>query len=269
VKRNDDGGFPMSDNVNMTPELAKVCDKVRKLLALSGNNPNENEMRAAAAAADRLMQEYRITQAMLESEGSAQSEPFTSKVVCEAGRRTAWREVVLSALTDHYGCCWYYESYRVGGEHSAGAPGSKGHAAYTVVGRKSDVDIVDYMFTWAVREVERLCRWHAGGQGVKYAMAWQMGCARGLRSQFSDMRAAARAQASAQGGSTALAVLDKRQDDTRAHMNSTMHLKKGAAVHGAHDAVASSEGYSVGRKIQIRQGIGGGGGSTPAGSLGR
>lgn len=262
----------MSDNVDnsapMSPELAKKVEQVRKLLALSSNNTSVEESRAAAAQADRIMQEYRITQAMLEAQDVGAAEPFVRKVVEEGGRRTAWREVVLAALCDHYGCCWYYSSYRVGGERSAGAPGSKGRQSYTVVGRKSDTDIVDYMFTWATAEIARLSRWHTGGKGVKYALAWMMGCARGLSAQFSDMRAAARAQAQSVGGSTALAVLDKRQSESRAHMESKIGTTKGVAVHGAHDWQATGEGFKVGKSIQIKPGLGGGGGSTPAGSLG-
>lgn len=247
---------------DMTPELAKKCEQVRKLLDLAAGGKTEAEVAAATAAADRIMQAYRIDQAMLESVDVSKCEPFVELVVSKGGRRTAWREMVLRALCDHYGCAFYFSSYRVGGERSAGAPGSRGIQTYTVVGRKSDADIVDYMFHYLTSEVERLCRWHTGGKGVKYAMAWQMGCSRGIAVQFADMRAVARAQAQAVS-STALAVLDKRGEETRAYIDANLKLKKGVAVHGAHDREASGEGYVVGKTIQIREGLGAGK-KTPA-----
>src|ERR1700689_943936 len=130
----------------MTLELQKVCDKVRKLLALSENNTSVEESQAAAAQAARLMQKHRLDQAMVESVGELISEPFQRKVVSEGGRRTAWREHLLTGLCDHFGCAFYFSSYRSCGVRSAGAPGSRGRQSYTVVGRKSDTDIVGYMY---------------------------------------------------------------------------------------------------------------------------
>jgi hypothetical protein len=41
--------------------LQSVIQKIVKLRALASNNSNEHEVKAAASAADRLMQEYRIS----------------------------------------------------------------------------------------------------------------------------------------------------------------------------------------------------------------
>lgn len=257
----------MSDNTHMNAELAKTIDKVRKLLALSKNNTNENEVKAATSAADRLMQEHRISQAMLEAQDSSQSEPMVRKVVSEGGRRTAWREYLLAALTLHYGCAWYLSSYRYGGSGGrGGGKGAKGVQSYTVVGRESDVAIVEYMYVHLQNEVERLCRWHAGGRGVKYALAWMVGCAGGIAKQFDDMRAAARAQVSVvahESTSSALAILDKRGTEAKTYMSSLVGTKLASSVHGAQDYEARAHGYSEGKKVQIRQGLAEGATATP------
>src|SRR5271170_2836952 len=95
--------------------IQSVIAKVQKLLALTGGSNNENECKAARAAADRLIQEYRLTQAQLESQGSAQTEPFARKKIHEGGRRNAWQEVILAELCAHFGGCWYFTSRREGG----------------------------------------------------------------------------------------------------------------------------------------------------------
>ena len=246
----------------VNPALAEKIAQVRKLLELSKNNTNENEMKAAAAAADRIMQSYRIDQAMLEAADSEKCEPFVSAVVSKGGRRTAWRERVLRALVDHYGSDFFFSTGRVGGERSPGAPGSEGHTSYVVVGKKSDVEIVSYLFTWATEEIARLARWHAGGKGVKYALAWMVGCANGLADQFRDMKASARAQAEATS-SMALAILDKRASETADYMAKTFKITSAKGVTGAYDRDARSAGFAVGKKMEIKQGLASGG-AAPA-----
>jgi hypothetical protein len=269
---------------DITPELAKTIAKVRRLLEMSKHSANsattnENEMRAAAAAADRIMQEHRISQAMLEQVGDVEAEPMIEHCVAKGGRRTAWRETVLAALTTHYGCAWYLSSGRVGGEYyGKGREGSKGVQSYTVVGTKSDVEIVEYMYTYITNEIQRLCRWHTGGKGVKYALAWMVGCADGISRQFYDLRAVVRAQAlaaqqAAQAAaraanpdaqvSCALVVLDKRVDAAREYMKSKIGTKSAASISGARHSTANAEGYGVGKNIPLTAALTGGK-KTPA-----
>lgn len=251
----------MSDN-----KLDKMIARVKALLAMSEGNASENEAKAMRAAADRLIQEYRIDAAMLEASGNIAPEAMVNVVVSEGGRRTAWREVLLHCLTKHYGCIWYLSSYRAGGEaHTKGRRGSKGVQKYTVVGSESDVKIVSYMFAYLERECERLCRWHTGGQGVGAAVAFLMGCAEGIHKQFRDLAAAARAQAEVrEGGSTALAVLDKRaqgaEEYAKAHLG--VSFGKAHAIMGGQDYASRTLGYKEGQKVQIRQGLGEGGSPT-------
>lgn len=235
-------------------DLSSVIAKIVKLRALAANNTSENEMKAATAAADRMMQEYRITIAEIEAADAGQAEPFVTLKVSEGGRRTAWRETLLWALTAHYGCCWYFSSYR---SRITG----KGVQSYTVVGRKSDVEIVQYMFSWLEKEIERLCRWHAGGKGVGYAASWLVGCAQGVNRQLADLREAQRAEAAQ---SSAMVVLDGRCSASKAEMTRLIGKgKPGKSIGGGSRMDARSDGYGVGKQIQIKQGLNGGG-TVPA-----
>ncbi len=231
----------------MSDVLASVIAKIVKLQALAANNTNVHEMQAAASAADRLMQEYRISQAEIEAADASAAEPFVSLKVSEGGRRTAWREQLLWALVAHYGCCFYFNSGRRAG---------RGVQSYTVVGRKSDTDIVAYMFSWLEREIARLGRWHAGGRGVGYATSWLMGCAQGVRRQFDDMREAARQEASQ---SSAMVLLDSRCGASQTELERLKpELKTGRAVGSVSNNRGANDGYTVGKTMSIRQGLGGG-----------
>lgn len=247
----------------MTPELSKTIDKVRKLLALAGGSNNENEVQAAAIAADAIMQEHRITRAMLEAAGDTAAEALVTRIVSEGGRRTAWRETLLWALCAHYGCAWYLHSQRVGGQdHTRGRKGSSGRQYYTVVGTESDTQIVEYMFKHLTDEVLRLSRWHAGGKGVKYAASWQMGCAKGIHKQFHDRLESARVRVAQEisGGrdtSTALVILDKRASAADEELKRLLGGKVGTAANitGGTDLIAQLDGFVVGKDIQIREGL--------------
>lgn len=231
-----------------TSALSSVIAKIVKLRALASNNSSENEVKAATSAADRLMQEYRISQAEIEATDSSQCEPFVQLCVSEGGRRTAWRETLLGALVEHYGCCFYYSSYR---SRIMG----KGVQSYTVIGRKSDTDIVQYMFSWLESEISRLCRWHSGGKGVGYAASWLVGCAQGVRRQFADLREAQRAAATQ---SSAMVLLDSRCGESRTEMTKLIGCKAGTRINGGCNDRAKLDGFGVGKEIQIKQGLSGG-----------
>lgn len=229
--------------------LSSVIAKIVKLRALASNNSSDNEVKAATAAADRLMQEYRISQAEVEAVDASQCEPFVQLKVSEGGRRTTWREVLLHALVEHYGCCFYYQSYR---SRTTG----KGVQSYTVVGRKSDTDIVQYMFTWLESEIQRLGKWHSGGRGVGYATSWLLGCAQGVRRQFSDLREAQRAQ---QAQSSAMVLLDSRCGESRVAMKQLANTKQGKSVQvSVSNSSALTDGFGVGKSIKITHGLTGG-----------
>lgn len=233
-----------------TTNIENVVAKVQKLLALANANANENEMKAAVSAANKLMQEHRITEAMLEAQGEKTDDPMVSVVVHTGGRRTEWRERLLGALCRSYQCVWFYSTGR--------DLANKGHTKYTCVGRKSDVATVEYFLTYLGREVERLSSWHSKGKGVGYARSWMSGCASGIAAQFDDERAKERAERSNDiGQSAALVSLDKRTDDAQAHMAKTHgRMADGTVIFGGTaDSEARGAGYRTGRKVSIVRGI--------------
>lgn len=52
----------------MTTNMEKIADKIQKLLALAGNNPSEEEAKAALLKAQKMMAEYNMSQSDLNGE---------------------------------------------------------------------------------------------------------------------------------------------------------------------------------------------------------
>jgi hypothetical protein len=249
----------------MSEDLSNVIDRVRKLLSLAEGNKNENEVKAATAAADRIMQRFRISVAMLEAAGKVKTEPMIKRNVCEGGRRSAWRETLLWALCNHYGCSWYFFSKRssatqlnVSGDLQ-GRKGSKGRTIYTVVGRTSDVEILSYMYSYLQGEVERLSKQNSG-MGIKWALAYMGGVAEGINAQLIAARRTMKAESVAENTCSAMVLLDKRCEEALAVVNKECadedgKVKVGRACAGAWDYDARRAGMEDGKKLQIKQGL--------------
>ncbi len=232
----------------MSDIMSKVIARVIHLRKLASGNTNIHEANAAAAAADKLIQEHRLSQAELEASGNAPLDPMSSVKLHEGGRRTAWRETLLWALSNHYGCSWYMNHGR---DFSSGR--EKRTCDYTLVGRQSDVEIVVYMFGWLTEEIERLCRWHSGGKGTGYARAWLDGAAIGVRDTFAARKAEMKAK---EASSSAMVLLDNRSKEAEKHKYAIVPgLRKVKSVQGGRDDWARNDGYKVGREIQIKEGL--------------
>ena len=256
----------MVDQV-MSPKLQVKIQQARHLLNLASNTLNENEAAASAAAAAKIIDEWRISEEMLADKQIANPDPMTAIQVREGGKRSKWREDLLDAFTTHYGCAWYLSSYRVGGNRSPGAPGSKGKSYYKVVGRESDCQIVDYFFNYLEKEALRISAHYSKGRGITFGHSWLAGFAQGINDQLVMQRQEMRAQAGL-AESTAIVKLDKRGEESHSFMYDKCGVRKGGAssIYGGQNAMAQMMGREVGRKTTLREGMGTG---TSVPKLGR
>lgn len=224
-------------------DISKVISRVIHLRKLSEGNANIHEARAAAAAADRLIQEYRLSQAELECSGKEPQEPMHKAVMHEGGRRTAWRETLARSICNHYGCSWYI--FRSNLNRSLN---------YIVVGRQSDTEIASYMFEWLSAEIERLCKFYSKGMGVRFAKSWLDGAAEGVADTFRQRKQEMQNQPS----SSAMVLLDNRIKESNEFMRqSNPNMQSSKAIRGGSSYSARVSGYNVGKNIQIREGLSG------------
>jgi hypothetical protein len=251
-------------------DISSLIEKVAKLRALANGNPNENEAEAARAAADKIIQAHRISQAEIEAATGVISndDPFVCLPIHEGGRRTLWREQLLWGLATHYGFAWYYKNTRktvvVQKGARAGTYKQERTLTYMVVARKSDYEIAHFMFHWICDQLESLSRWHNGGKGVAAGKSWFDGAAVGVRTQFDRLNAAMRSQAASSNSSAAMVLLS-RPDAAKKEMEQRIpHMTKGAKITGTQaDMRSYYNGYDVGQKLELVKPLTGNAGNKP------
>lgn len=215
-----------------------VIEKIKKLRSLA-QSANANEAANAAAAAERLLQDHRLSEAEIEAhspepvlegaeEDPAVAETFGDKIA-------TWRSHLLSAITRSHGCAWYY-AYSVV---------QRGYVA-RIVGRTSDTATVRYFYVWLAAEVERLALKHGKGKGRTWTNSYRLGCVAGISEAMRSAERTARASAT----SAALVRVDARAIEARTLLDQLHpHLRSRAASSSAVHANAYGQGQHDGRSI--------------------
>jgi uncharacterized protein DUF2786 len=192
-------------NANISNASGLIA-KIQKLRALA-QSANVHEAAAAAAAAEKLIQEHSLSEAELEVGAAGLDDP----VLCEEaavlpGRKLAtWQTQLLVVLCQSYQCSGFYRrSVARNGALRSEEPGSR----FMAYGRKQDVEMLRYQFAWFSAEVTRLALKFGQGQGRTYANSFRLGAVQAISASLFEARRAARNQASSQ----ALVLVDSRAE---------------------------------------------------------
>jgi len=227
--------------------LTSVIDRVQKLLALSKSS-NANEAAAAAAAANRLIDQYRLSEADLESTTDS-VEPIEEDAgyIYESGRINPWKSQLVSVLIRHYGLAAWNDT-----DFSTGRQVSR----YRLVGRKSDITIAKYMFSWLTTECQRLSDREAKGKGRIYVGSYCLGFVNGVAAQLRLSRTDAQKGAS----SSAIVKIDSRSEEAEQVMRQLHKLRSKKATSSSHiDYSAFSAGKNKGESLHLGASLGEGG----------
>ena len=229
--------------------LSPIVEKVQKLLALSKSS-NANEAAAAAAVANRLIDQYRLSEADLEADMDAIMEPIEEDpdFIYESGKVTAWKTLLVSVLVKHYGCAYWNDcSYATGRKVSR----------YKLVGKRSDVGIVRYMFAWLMSECTRLADLEAKGCGRVFVASYCQGFVNGVAGQLR----ASRAEVQKQATSAAIVKIDAREQealDALYKLHSNLRVQKSYS-HAQMDANAFNMGRTKGANMHLGASLNSGG----------
>lgn len=194
-------------------DIDSIISKVKKLLALSSSS-NANEAANAAALANKLIDQYRLSTADLSGD-SSEIDPMMEDqgFVYETGRIIQWKSHLVCLLASHYGCAVF---------NSLSYPQGRKVSRYKLVGRKSDIAIVNYMFAYISSECSRLCEKEAHGKGRIFANSYCEGFVSGIRSQLSESRKEAEKEATG----AAIVAINRREAEAKDFMNSLHRLGK-------------------------------------------
>lgn len=174
-----------------------VISKVKKLYALAEANTNENEAAVAVAAAEKLLQQYRLSRAEVEAHADVQAEAPTEDgdpVEMFASRVPVWQQLLVGTLASHYGCALYKaRSYR--------------QTAIRIVGCPSDVRLFRLQYDRVKAQIDRLTLKSGLGKGRSFCDSYRKGLVVVVHERLKAMRMEVRQAAT----STALVKLDERE----------------------------------------------------------
>lgn len=220
----------------MTEE--NIITKVRGLLRLSRSS-NVHEAAAASAAADRLIQQYRLEETAIEVEtGEARESAGVEPTYLRRWRRRpAWQRYLIRGLCNHYDVAYLY--------HTRGDV-----VEARMWGRPSDMAMVRELLAYVEDEIERLVR---GYRGATARRSFRLGAVAGVTEA---LRASKKASLATAATSTAL-VLASRSEESRAAMEK---YAGGKIPTGRRPRVATVEeqaffdGKQAGRRMDLNPG---------------
>src|SRR4051812_37292447 len=125
----------------MVSPVSKIANRVRKLLELS-RSPNLNEAAAAAEAAQKLMQEHKLSEGDVNKSTSDGSE-ITSVPVGSSGYMASWKFALASDVARSFFC------------EAVGLRAGR-RRKVRIVGRDDDARAAASTLAFLTREIERL-----------------------------------------------------------------------------------------------------------------
>ena len=94
----------MSDQNKRDVKVEKILEKIKKLLALAGNNPSEEEAKSASLKAQQLMAEYNLT--LAEDDEDNKLEFANAEFKCGADNQ--WKYGLAGVVAKNFRCEYYF-----------------------------------------------------------------------------------------------------------------------------------------------------------------
>lgn len=224
--------------------IENIIEKVRKLLAL-GKSSNANEAENAVRAANLLIDQYRLSEADISDQTS---EPVIEddSYIYETGRIIPYKQHLVMTLASHYGCAVFNNCY---------FPEGRKVSRYKLLGRKSDIKIIQYMFAYLTSEIARLSEQEVKGQGKVVVFSYCNGFVSGIAEQLR----LSRKEAENTSTSNAIVKINARVKEADDFMRSTHNNLKTvkAHSHSQHDHDAYSAGKIKGKSVHLGASVGG------------
>lgn len=152
-------------------ENQKVIDKIKKLLALSENNPSEQEAESAMLTAQRLMAEHGIVIDDVKQAVVGESEVISGHTEFMA-RMPWWHRALVKVIAPNFKCDYTIHSLRKNGRLAGRAARFFGHP--------EDVEICKTVYCYAVRQAG----WLADVYAREYKRRSNVSSVNGIKNDF-------------------------------------------------------------------------------------
>jgi hypothetical protein len=147
----------------------KLIDKIKKLLALAGNNSNESEAMAAMAKVQELLAENSLSMADI-PEGEREDDETVMEDYDGRSRHAKWQTYILLALAQINDCEYF--------KHRNGTR--------IIVGRKIRIEIVRSMADYLFGVVEREAEAQRDGRTRKWVNDFKLGMATRINQRLKE-----------------------------------------------------------------------------------
>jgi hypothetical protein len=223
----------------------KVLDKIRKLLALAGENgftnDNEHEAKVAFRKAAELMEEHGLGMADIGSKGE-KSNILDFKIRAGIEKYKVWSTRLMSSLA----MCFDSKCITLGGSNDM-----------IVVGMKEDVEMIVWYFNYLKIRIARAAstKYSTIGDQKSYGL----GCVTSLHKRLQEMFVKIREEVRTET-TTALVVVKKKEIDNKfkelfpsARMvKSNPKVRNGSFNHGFEDGKTMGIGRPIGQDHRER-----------------
>src|SRR5579862_2600386 len=141
-------------------KIEDILQKIKKLLALAGNNPSVEEAAAASARAQQMMDEYHLSMADVDTAALNAADPMGRGEIKDEFEpaMARWKTIFISRLARLHDCRCYIETAVYGKQRKT-----------MLIGRETDRQVIGYLATFLVREIESLAhfdfKWNNQGLG--------------------------------------------------------------------------------------------------------
>jgi len=239
--------------------MEKILDRVMKLLALAGNNPNEAEAAAAVAKAHEILAAHNLSMASVEAhKGKGQGTPEDME------RGNMAHDTNFSEK--YYGMIWKLVAELNYCKHFQDRPNPKKRQTFhNVIGRKINAIVASQMAMYLCTTMRRLAAdaaKEAGRKDFAFTNAFLHGCSDRLCARLRAMRdeeRRAKAEAQAQATSNALVLWSDNEDEANAaFIQSQMGITlKNLTVRSSKvDAGGYNKGREAGDRVSLNQQVG-------------
>lgn len=224
--------------------MENILDRVRKILALAKNNPNQNESETAMRRAQQLMLEHNLTQSDLKEP----EEYVVDRGNFPTGKILTESRHIFPILRDFFFVEMFVTRSRSGYQNF----NRKQETTWSFIGKPENIEVAKYVFEYLSRTYRSLYReyldenYGKSFRSQQYAGAFYSGVASGLSEKLS------RDRNTFQEERGLVVVKDPNLMDI---LNNQENMRKGGKHFYSGNEAAKSSGYEKGKEIQIRHGI--------------
>ena len=236
--------------------IERITGKIRKLLALAEGSEG-SEAEAAAKMADKLMREHAVSLHNLREDQLLHEDPMEVTAI-EVGKST-WAVTLAWSLGTHCNVSVLRAARYTDRNPWTREEDNKGYKRRTFAlayGHKSDLEVWQYLYSVAKREIQRLAKEFRNEYRNDYwetpsrtdVTRFREGAVQGLDSRLREQRQAAKQQDTSNCTAIALQTRKSRAKDFMRKHNPSLGRYAGGVG-------GSAQGRAAGRTISLNRGV--------------